>query len=75
MAMKKISHEIQGGELLARKVGSGEVGIMIGYEVRIPQILDERVDKKTKHAIYWNCRKSAIADLEAVIAYFKSDEE
>ena len=61
--MKKISDRIQGGDLLARKVGSGEVGILRG------------VEKDTDNAHYWNSKEEAIEDLRAVIAYFESDED
>lgn len=76
--MKRISDKIQAPftrlkgfdpHLLARKVGSGEVGIMIGWT------WPDKVKKETGNAIYWNSKEDAIADLEAVIAYFKSDED
>jgi len=60
--MKRIS-KVQSGEFLARKVGSGEVGIL------------RASGKRTMTAIYWNSKEEAIADLEAVIAYFKSEDE
>ncbi|GAI27249.1 unnamed protein product [marine sediment metagenome] len=61
--MKKISEKIQTGEFLARKVGSGEVGI-VRTSARIATC-----------GIYWNSKEDAIEDLEAVIAYFESDED
>ena len=61
--MKKISDRIQGGELLARKVGSGEVGI-----IKVTGTL-------TTFGYYWNSKKDAIEDLKAVIAYFESNED
>jgi len=72
--MKRISERVQPPgnvtgrdfHLLARKVGTGEVGILIGYE--------EGDKKKALAGIYWKRIEDAVADLEAVIAYFKSDE-
>jgi len=61
--MKKISDRIQEGSLLARKVGSGEVGILRSHETR------------AHFGTYWNSKEDAIEDLRAVIAYFESDED
>ena len=66
--MKKISDRIQGGELLARKVGSGEVGILRGFE-------KAGGGKATDNAHYWNSKEEALEDLRAVVAYFESDED
>ncbi len=73
--MKRISDKVQRAgpvrsmdhHLLARKVGSGEVGILIGYDY--PE--KEGWAKGTTSPIYWNSTEDAVADLEAVIAYFK----
>ena len=61
--MKKISDNIQGGSLMARIVGSGEVGILRTH------------DKIADNATYWNSKEDAISDLQAVIAYFKNPSE
>ena len=61
--MKKISEDIQEGDLLARKVGSGEVGILGGR------------GKKIVSSIYWNSKEDAIRDLLAIISYLHSDED
>jgi len=61
--MKKISENIQGGVLFARKVGSGEVGIV------------RASGKRFMAAIYWNSKQDALDSLEALVHYFKSDED
>ena len=75
--MKRISSRIQAPftrlkgldpHLLARKTGSGEVGILIGWTIPGKK-------KETGNAIYWNSKEDALADLRAVIAYFESDED
>lgn len=56
--MKKISENIQEGELLARKSAMGEYGIM------------SATDNKILNAIWWDDVDKAIEDLEKIIAYF-----
>ena len=73
--MKRISERVQPPgnvtgrdfHLLARKVGSGEVGILIGYE--------EGDKKKATAGVYWNSIEDAVADLKDVIEYFNSEED
>ena len=66
--MKRISGRVQGGELLARKVGSGEVGILRGFT-----LIDGT--KRGDNALYWNSKAEAVEDLKAVVAYFESSED
>lgn len=58
-------------KLLARKVGDGSVGILIGYDY--PKPLGWA--KGTTSAIYWDSKEDAVADLKAVIDYFESEED
>lgn len=76
--MKRISDKVQRAgdirsmnhHLLARKLDSGEVGIMIGYDY--PGKVGWK--KGTTSPIYWNNIEDAIEDLEAVVAYYRGCE-
>jgi len=61
--MREISDRVQSGNLLARKVGSGEVGIL------------RAEGKKIVASFYWNNITDAISDLLDIITYFESQED
>jgi len=63
MELKKISRNIQDGELILRDTGLDEICLCVGMDNR----------KRLANAIWWNNREDMIADLTEAIRILKEE--